>query len=64
MPQQAGVHPKPANRQAALIAAVTDPGNVVLAPAAGSYSVLAAVQLAGREFLGCDVETGAIAYTD
>ncbi len=55
MPQQAGTHPKPVNLQAALIAAVTAPGDVILDPAAGSYSVLTAAQLAGREFLGYDL---------
>lgn len=35
-------------------AAVTDPGDGVLDPAAGSYSVLTAAQPAGRQFLGCD----------
>ena len=48
-------HPKPINLQAALIAAVTDPDDVVLDPAAGSYSVLAAARQAGRQFLGCDL---------
>ena len=49
------VHPKPVGLQAALIEAVTDPGDVVVDPAAGSYSVLAAAQKVGRQFLGCDV---------
>ena len=51
----AGVHPKPVGLQSALIEAVTDPGDVVLDPAAGSYSVLAAAKKAGRQFLGCDL---------
>ena len=49
------VHPKPVNLQARLIEAVTDPGDVVLDPAAGSYSVMAAAHLVGRQFLGCDI---------
>ena len=49
------VHPKPVGLQAALIEAVTDPGDIVLDPAAGSYSVLAAAQRMGRRFLGCDI---------
>ena len=49
------VHPKPMNLQARLIEAVTDPGDVVLDPAAGSYSVMAAAHRAGRQFLGCDI---------
>ena len=52
---QGSVHPKPVKLQAALIEAVTDPGDVVLDPAAGSYSALAAAQQAGRRFLGCDI---------
>lgn len=49
------VHPKPVELQKALIEAVTAPGDVVLDPAAGSFSVLEACQLAGRTFVGCDV---------
>ena len=49
------VHPKPVELQRALIEAVTAPGDVVLDPAAGSFSVLEACQLAGRTFVGCDV---------
>ena len=49
------VHPKPVNLQAHLIEAVTDPGDVVLDPAAGSYSVMAAAHQSGRQFLGCDI---------
>ena len=51
------VHPKPVNLQARLIEAVTDPGDVVLDPAAGSYSVMTAAHQAGRQFLGCDIAT-------
>ena len=49
------VHPKPVHLQARLIEAVTDPGDVVLDPAAGSYSVMTAAHQAGRQFLGCDI---------
>ena len=49
------VHPKPVNLQADLIEAVTDPGDVVLDPAAGSYSVMTAAHQVGRQFLGCDI---------
>ena len=49
------VHPKPVGLQAALIEAVTCPGDVVVDPAAGSYSMLAAAKKTGRHFLGCDV---------
>ena len=49
------VHPKPVNLQGCLIGAVTDPGDVVLDPAAGSYSVMTAAHRVGRQFLGCDI---------
>ena len=49
------VHPKPVELQTALIEAVTDPGDVVLDPAAGSYSTMTAARQAGRKFLGCDI---------
>ena len=48
-------HRKPVGLQAALIEAVTLPEDVVLDPAAGSYSVLEAAQQSGRQFLGCDL---------
>lgn len=54
-PRHCSIHPKPINLQAALIEAVTDPGDIVLDPAAGSYSTLTAAQQAGRQFLGCDI---------
>ena len=49
------VHPKPVNLQARLIEAVTEPGDVVLDPAAGSYSAMTAAHQVGRQFLGCDI---------
>ena len=52
------VHPKPVHLQAALIEAVTVAGDVVLDPAAGSYSVMTAAHQAGRQFLGCDIHFG------
>ncbi len=48
-------HTKPVLLQAALIEAVTDPGDVILDPAAGSYSVLEAARWVKRKFLGCDI---------
>ena len=54
-PRHCSIHPKPVNLQAALIEAVTDPGDIVLDPAAGSYATLTAAQQAGRQFLGCDI---------
>jgi len=50
-----GVHAKPVELQARLIEAVSNPGDLVLDPAAGSYSVLAACQSIGRNFIGCDL---------
>ena len=52
-------HAKPVILQGALIEAVTDPGDVILDPAAGSYSVLEAALGVGRQFLGCDISTPA-----
>lgn len=54
-PAEAGIHPKPVGLQAALIAAVSNPGDLVLDPAAGSFSVLRACEDTGRNFLGCDL---------
>ena len=55
VPHQKGVHPKPVGLQAALIGAVTDPGDVVVDPAAGTFSVLDACLQSDRLFLGCDI---------
>lgn len=51
----AGVHPKPVGLQAELIEAVSNPGDLVLDPAAGSFSVLKACQSKKRTFIGCDL---------
>ena len=48
-------HAKPIGLQSRLIAALTHPGEIVLDPAAGSYSVLKAAAATGRRFLGCDL---------
>lgn len=58
-PEGKHTHSKPINLQAALIEAVTNPLDVVLDPAAGSYSVLTAASKVGRQFLGCDIATNA-----
>ncbi len=50
-----GVHAKPVGLQGALIEAVSDEGDVVVDPAAGSFSVMEACRLRGRNFLGCDI---------
>ena len=49
------VHPKPVGLQGALIEAVSNSGDVVVDPAAGSFSVMEACRLKGRRFLGCDI---------
>lgn len=48
-------HTKPVGLQMRLIEAVTHPGDVVVDPAAGSYSVLEACKNTGRTFLGGDL---------
>lgn len=48
-------HSKPIDLQGELIEAVTSEGHLVVDPAAGSYSVLEACRLRGRNFLGCDI---------
>lgn len=50
-----GVHGKPVGLQAELIEAVSNPGDLVLDPAAGTFSVLAACERTGRNFVGCDL---------
>jgi len=49
-------HNKPVGLQAKLIDAVTAPGDLVIDPAAGSFSVMEACNLKGRIFLGCDIK--------
>ena len=55
IPHKDHAHQKPIDLQAELIAAVTNPGDVVLDPAAGSFSVMDAANSRGRNFLGCDI---------
>lgn len=54
--RDAKTHQKPVELQGALIAAVTNPGDVVIDPAAGSFSVMEACRQRNRVFLGCDIE--------
>lgn len=54
-PKKKGVHPKPVRLQTALIEAVTNPGDLVVDPAAGTFSVMDACIECGRTFLGCDI---------
>ncbi|MCY3908424.1 MAG: DNA methyltransferase [Anaerolineaceae bacterium] len=49
-------HRKPVALQARLIEAVSNPGDVVIDPAAGSFSVMEACLQQGRRFLGADIE--------
>lgn len=52
-------HSKPVGLQERLIRAVTQPGELVVDPAAGGYSVLEACMRCDRNFVGCDIEFGA-----
>lgn len=56
VPHGSHPHSKPVHLQSSLIGAVTGPGDIVVDPAAGSFSTLAAVEkLGGRIFLGADL---------
>ncbi len=48
--------PKPIALQRKLIEAVSNVGDVVIDPAAGSYSTMASCRACGRNFLGCDID--------
>lgn len=48
-------HRKPVKLQGELIAAVSNVGDIVIDPAAGSFSVMEACLLRNRNFLGCDL---------
>lgn len=48
-------HAKPHQLVERLIKAVTKRGDLVVDPCAGSYGVLEACRLTGREFVGCDL---------
>ncbi len=51
-------HSKPIGLQERLIRAVTQPGELVVDPAAGGYSVLEACMRCDRNFCGCDIQFG------
>ena len=51
-------HNKPIDLQGELIEAVTSEADLVVDPAAGSFSVLEACRIRGRNFLGCDINAG------
>ena len=55
IPSKTHPHNKPTDLQSELIEAVTARNDLVVDPAAGSYSVLDACRLRGRNFLGCDI---------
>ena len=48
-------HQKPIEIQARLLEAVTNEGDFIIDPAAGSYSVMEAALSKNRNFLGCDI---------
>lgn len=48
-------HAKPVGLMEKLIRAVTNPGDVVIDPAAGGYNAMRAAMAAERGFLGCDI---------
>ena len=48
-------HKKLLDLQGELIATVSNTGDIVIDPAAGSFSVMEACKLRGRNFLGCDL---------
>lgn len=48
-------HCKPVSLQAALIGATSTPGDFVVDPAAGGFSVMRAAASVGRRFIGCDI---------
>ena len=49
-------HQKPIGLQGELIAAVSQKGDYVVDPAAGSFSVMESAHIKGRNFIGCDLE--------
>jgi site-specific DNA-methyltransferase (adenine-specific) len=48
-------HIKPIRLISALIEATTQPGDLVVDPAAGSFVVMHAARQLGRDFIGCDI---------
>jgi len=48
-------HQKPSFLHRQLIEAMTEPGDVVVNPCAGSFAVMDAAHACGRHFLGCDI---------
>jgi site-specific DNA-methyltransferase (adenine-specific) len=54
-PKSQHPHIKPIGLIKRLIAATTQPGDLIIDPAAGSFVVMRATHELGREFLGCDL---------
>ena len=48
-------HKKPVKLQGELMSAVSHSGDIIIDPAAGSFSVMESCQLRNRNFLGCDI---------
>jgi site-specific DNA-methyltransferase (adenine-specific) len=48
-------HAKPIGLITRLIGAITEPGDLVVDPAAGSFVVMRAARALGRDFIGCDI---------
>lgn len=48
-------HKKPVDLQGELISSVSNEGDIIIDPAAGSFSVMESCKLRKRNFLGCDV---------
>ncbi len=55
MPKKEHPHQKPLTLQSELIRAVSEEGDLIVDPAAGSFSVLKACRESNRRFLGCDI---------
>ena len=53
-------HAKPAGLIARLIAAVTQPDDLVVDPAAGGFTVMHVAHELGRRFVGCDIAYGGL----
>lgn len=51
-----GGHAKPVGLQTRLIDCLTNPGDMVVDPAAGTFSVFEACKATKRDFLGCDLQ--------
>ena len=51
-------HPKPIGLQKELILATSNENDIVLDPAAGTFSVMNAAIATNRRFIGCDISYG------